>query len=135
LEYAKLMIQKYDTNNKESINFVEFCKFMEELWGSSDKLQEEKCNLAFTKSKDIFIKLFHWLDRDKDEAITPEDMTYGISRIMIRDVNLKEIQDVFAKYDTSKTGKLNQDNFLLAIANGLLDDTFVDSLMTSTFIK
>jgi Ca2+-binding EF-hand superfamily protein len=135
LDYAKMIIQQYDTNNKNSINFLEFCKFMEDLWNSADMLQEQKCNVAFNKSKEIFVRLFHWLDRDQDAMITPEDMIYGISRIMIRDVDMKEIQATFAKYDPKKTGKINLDSFLLAIANGSLDKTFKDELLTNTFIK
>src|SRR5688572_29746368 len=41
LDYAKMIIEKYDTNSKNSINFLEFCKFMEDLWNSADMLQEE----------------------------------------------------------------------------------------------
>jgi hypothetical protein len=108
---------------------------MEDLWNSADMLQEQKCNVAFNKSKDIFIKLFHWLDRDQDNFIIPEDMIYGISRIMIRDVDMKEIQKVFVKYDTKKSGKIDLETFLLAIANGDLDNTFKDELLTQNFIK
>jgi len=108
---------------------------MEDLWSSADIVQEQKCNTAFSKSKEVFARLFHWLDRDMDGFITPEDMIYGISRIMIRDVDMKEIQGVYAKYDPRKTGKINQDNFILAIANGKLTNTFKDPLLTTTFIK
>ena len=135
LDYAKSIIAQYDTNNKNSLNFLEFCRFMEDLWNSSDMLQEQKCNVAFTRSKEIFIRLFHWLDRDQDKNITPEDMIYGISRIMIRDVDMKEVQDVYTNYDTKKTGKLDLDSFLLAIANGALDKTFKDEFLTTTFMK
>lgn len=135
LEYAKMIIQQYDKNNKNSINFLEFCKFMEDLWNSADMLQEQKCNVAFGKSKEIFVRLFHWLDRDHDNMITPEDMIYGISRIMIRDVDIKEIQDVFALYDVKKVGKIDLDTFILAIINGKLDKTFKDEMFTTNFIK
>lgn len=108
---------------------------MEDLWSSADKLQEQKCNVGFEKAKDIFSRLFQWLDRDQDNMITPEDMIYGVSRIMIRDADIKEIQTVFAKYDTTKSGKINQDSFLLAIANKMLDNTFTDDMMTESFIK
>jgi Ca2+-binding EF-hand superfamily protein len=108
---------------------------MEDLWNSVDLVQEQKCYVAFNKSKDIFIRLFHWLDRDQDKMITPEDMIYGMSRIMIRDVSLKEVAKVFSVFDTKKTGKISQDNFLLAIANGLLDDSLKDELLTSTYLQ
>ncbi len=130
-----MIIDQYDTNNKKSINFVEFCKFKEDLWNSSDMLKEQSCNLGFVKSQEVFRKLFEWLDRDKDSFITPEDMIYGISRIMIRDVDVKEIQGVFEEYDKEKTGKLDLQNFLLGITNGKLDLTFGNPLMTNTFIK
>jgi Ca2+-binding EF-hand superfamily protein len=108
---------------------------MEDLWNSADMLQEQKCNVAFNKSKDIFTKLFNWLDRDQDGFIIPEDMIYGISRIMIRDVDMKEVQQVYARYDPQKSGKVNLETFLLAIANGHLDNTFKDEMLTTTFIK
>jgi Ca2+-binding EF-hand superfamily protein len=135
VEYAKTLITKYDTESKGSINFLEFCKLMEEMWGAADQIQESKCGNAFDKSREIFDKLFTWLDRDQDNLITPEDMIYGISRIMIRDVDMKEVQEVFAKYDTKKTGKIDKDTFFLAIANGGLDETFFDETQTNSFIK
>ena len=123
----------HDKSQKNALNFVEFCKLMEELWDSSDFLKEEKCNVAYDKSKDIFVKLFKWLDRDKDGLLEAEDIIYGVSRIMIRDVDLQEIQDLFAKYQ--KDGKINENNFILAVVNGELTKTFKDDLVTSTFIK
>ena len=133
MEYAKVLIPRYDTSAKNSLNFVEFCKLMEELWDSSDYSKEEKCNVAFEKSNDTFIRLFKWLDRDSDTFLEAEDIIYGVSRIMFRDADLKEIQDIFTKY--GKEGKLSQDSFLLAIVNGELTKTFKDELVTSTFIK
>jgi Ca2+-binding EF-hand superfamily protein len=134
-EYAKAIVERYDGNNKNSLNFLEFCKFMEDQWNNADMIQEEKCNIGFLKSKDIFFRLFQWLDRNNDGYISPEDMIYGISRIMIRDVDMKEIQLTFAKYDTAKTGRLSKDNFLMAVINGDLDLTFKDELLTTTFIQ
>jgi Ca2+-binding EF-hand superfamily protein len=90
-EYAKLIIETYDKGNKNAINFVEFCKFMEDLWISADKIQEQKCSIAYRKSLEVFEKLFEWLDRDGDGKIKAEDMIYGISRIMIRDADVKEV--------------------------------------------
>jgi Ca2+-binding EF-hand superfamily protein len=108
----------------------------EGLWKAADSQQEKKCNIAFNKSKDVFEKLFDWLDRDGDGAIGPEDMMYGISRMMIRDADLGEIANVFAKYDTEpKTGKINKEKFLLAVINGLLDKSFSDPNFKETFIK
>ena len=108
---------------------------MEELWNSADMLQEQSCMVGFNRSKEIFERLFHWLDRDQDKFISPEDIIYGVSRIMIRDVDMKEIQNVFTKYDTEKKGKINMEHFLLAIANGDLVKTFKDEFFTATFLK
>lgn len=108
---------------------------MEDLWNSADMLQEQKCNVGFNRSKEIFARLFNWLDRDHDGFIIPEDMIYGISRIMIRDVDIKEVQATFEKYDAQKKGKIDLNSFLLAIANGVLDNTFKDEFLTSTYIK
>lgn len=91
VEYAKLVIQQYDKSNKNSIDFVEFCKFMEDMWTFADLLNQQKCKNGLNKAKNIFYYLFKWLDRDQDGYITPEDMIYGISRIMIRDVDMKEV--------------------------------------------
>ena len=43
------------------------------------------------KSKDAFLKLFHWLDRDNDGWITQQDMLFGISKIMLKDASIKEV--------------------------------------------
>ncbi len=64
---------------------------MEELWIVKDHLSEKKCFFEIEKATRIMSQLFKWLDRDNDKFITPEDMIYGISRILIRDVNIKEV--------------------------------------------
>jgi Ca2+-binding EF-hand superfamily protein len=136
IEFAKLQITRYDKQNKGAINFVEFTRLMEDLWNSSDSVQEQKCNVGFMKAKDVFGKLFDWLDRDKNGLIAPEDMLYGISRIMIRDADLNEIKNVYAAYGSGENRlKLTKDNFLLAVVNGLLDKTFKDAAFKDTFIK
>lgn len=135
LDYAKDVVQEYDSNNKGAMDFIEFCRFMEDLWKSSDKMKEQNCNVGFEKSTKIFTKLFEWLDRDSDGSITPDDIMHGVSRIMIRDVDWPEVQNVFATHDPKKTGKISLEPFLLAIANGQLDNTFKDEKFTNTFIK
>lgn len=134
VKYAEMLIKKYDKDRKNGINFVEFIDLMEDLWNSSDLLQEKKCNVSVKKAKDVFVTLFHWLDRDKDSYITPEDILYGLSRVMLKDVNKDEIIKVFDTYDYRKFGKINQEQFLLAISNGLLDDTLYDDAFTKTFL-
>ena len=91
VEYSKNVIQQYDQNAKNKINFIEFCKFMEDMWTFSDLLNQEKCKNGLNKAKNIFFYLFKWLDRNQDNFITPEDMIYGISRILVRDVDMKEV--------------------------------------------
>jgi Ca2+-binding EF-hand superfamily protein len=136
LEYAKVLISRYDKSNKNGLNFVEFCQLMEELWDSADFTKEQQCNIAFDKSLNVFEKLFKWLDRDGDLFLEPEDMIYGVSRIMFRDVDMNEIQTVFDKYKIAgKDGKLSKDNFFTALINEELTKTFKDELVTSTFIK
>jgi len=65
---------------------------MEDLWNVMDILAQKKCVFGLQKATKILLYLFKWLDRDNDKYITPEDMIYGISRILIRDVNLKEVK-------------------------------------------
>ncbi len=91
MQHAKRVIEKYDLNKKNSINFMEFTKFMEDLWNVRDVLSQKKCVFALQKSTKIMLDLFKWLDRDGDKYISPEDMIYGISRILVRDVNLNEV--------------------------------------------
>lgn len=143
VEYAKYIIQTFDLNNQNSINFVDFSKFMEQMWTFKDTINEKKCLNSMNKAKNTFYYLFKWLDRDEDKFITPEDMIYGISRIMIRDVDMKEvilfnlnqIQKTFSIYDKEKTGKLDFDAFMLAISNGFLENTFKDPLSTDNFMS
>ena len=91
--------------------------------------------MLLIKSTDVLDKLFNCLDRDLDGGISPEDLIYGVSRIMIRDVDIEEIGKVFAKYDPKKTGKINKESFNLAIINGLLDKSLKDPTFKDTFIK
>lgn len=107
---------------------------MEDMWVSTDNLKEQKCEAGVKKALDVFDQLFKWLARGKD-SITKEDVTYGISRIMVRDVDIQEVHNVFDKYADQSTKKLNKDNFILAAANGELDKTFGDKKVTETFIS
>jgi Ca2+-binding EF-hand superfamily protein len=59
-------------------------------------------------------------------------MLGGISRIMIKDVNFDELKNVLATYDTTKQGKINLNSFMLAIANGMLDQSLRDPSITET---
>jgi len=135
LEYSKVLIKKYDRGGKNSVNFVEFCKLMEDLWGASDVLAEKKCNIALSKSREIFERLFRWLDRDQDGFISAYDMIYGISRIMIRDVSVDEVNNILAKYDKKKTGKIDRNSWVLAMVNGMLKNSLKNELNTETLEK
>jgi len=42
-------------------------------------------------SRDVFNKLFLWLDRDNDSFITQQDMLFGISKIMLKDASIIEV--------------------------------------------
>jgi len=134
-EYAQVLIKKYDKGGKNALNFVEFCKLMEELWGAADNAAQGKCNQALAKAQDIFERLFRWLDRDQDGLISPHDMIYGISRIMIRDADIDEINKIFAQYDPKKTGKINRKSYLLAMSNGMLKKSLKNEQNTGTLEK
>jgi Ca2+-binding EF-hand superfamily protein len=127
-----MLIKKYDKGGKNSINFVEFCKLMEDLWEASDVIAEQKCNQAVQRAKDIFDKLFRWLDRDHDGYISAHDIIYGVSRIMIRDANLDEINSIYLKYDKKKTGKINKKTWLVAMASGMLVNSLRNDLNSET---
>lgn len=68
---------------------------MEDLWNVRDILSQKRCVFALQKATKIMLDLFKWLDRDGDKYISPEDMIYGISRILIRDVNLNEVNLIY----------------------------------------
>ena len=135
VEYAKILIKKYDKGGKNSINFVEFCHLMEDLWGAADVIAQQKCNQALAKAKDAFERLFRWLDRDQDGFVTAHDVIYGVSRIMIRDADIDEVNAIFVKYDPKKTGKIDRKSWLLAMSNGLLKRSLKNELNTETFEK
>lgn len=100
---------------------------MEDLWRSTDIIEENKCYAAFDKAKGIFINLFKWLDRDQDNLIGPEDFTYGVSALMIRDVDFEEVLSVF------EGKKINLEQFLLAIGKGELDKSLRDPSVIEGF--
>jgi Ca2+-binding EF-hand superfamily protein len=133
--YCQKVIQKYDASKKNKLNFVEFTKYMEDLWENIDTHNSEMVKHAFMVSKNIFHKLFHWLDRDNDTKIQLSDMIFGISRVMLKDSNVKEVKNVFAIYDPKKTGKISQEDFVLAIINGYLKETLSDQKISDSFIK
>lgn len=71
---------------------------MEDLWNVKDVLSQKRCVFALQKATKTMLDLFKWLDRDEDKYITPEDMIYGISRILIRDINLKEVKIILNEF-------------------------------------
>ena len=122
IDYAKKMIERYDTDKNQGLGFVEFVKFQEDMWEISDKNSERKCATGYDKSIEVWDGLFKWLDRDNDQMLKVEDLIFGISKIMYTDVDKDEVKNVFTTY-AAKDGKLNYENFVLAIANGFLDKT------------
>jgi hypothetical protein len=64
---------------------------MEDLWDIEDRIQERNCRTKINKSLNVVADLFKFLDRDEDKKISPEDMIYGLSRIMVRDVDVAEV--------------------------------------------
>lgn len=134
LEYSKNMINKYDKENKGGMNFVDFCMFCEDLWEVSDSIQEQKCSSGFNKAMEIWDGFFKWLDRDNDGNLLKEDMIYGISKMMFRDVDMDEINKVFMEYGGNEH-KINYENFVLAIANGMLDNSLKDPNFTETLFS
>lgn len=91
IEYSEKVISTFDENKVGKINFLEFCRFMEDLWNVEDKNKTGQCKTKLNKSMNVFADLFKFLDRDEDKKLTPEDMIYGISRIMVRDVDVSEV--------------------------------------------
>ena len=91
VEYSEKVIQTFDKKGEKKINFLEFCRFMEDLWTLGDTIQAKNCKTKINKSLNVFGDLFKFLDRDEDKKLTPEDMIYGVSRIMVRDVDVGEV--------------------------------------------
>ena len=125
-KYCQHIITKYDSELKGSINFVEFVKFMEDMWDNAELIQEREYNKSIIQAKNVFSDLFRWLDRDNDDLVSQEDILYGLSRVLLKDVNRNEVDTVFEMYDVNKNGKINLNDFILSIENGLFDKTFKD---------
>lgn len=124
VDYARQMIAQYDKTNKGCLNFVDFCTLMEDLWSITENLQQKRCTDNYDKSVDTFQRLFDWLDRNNDKFLDEQEMVFGLSRVLYRDASTVEIHNVFNKYAKKDSGKLDYQSFILAIANGDLDDTF-----------
>lgn len=73
------------------------------------------------------------MDRDRDGMITSNDLILGVSVIMNKDVDTKEVLNVFKQYDSFGTGKISLQHFSLAIINGMLDNSMRDPTLTETF--
>lgn len=122
IAYSKKIVKQF-SNGKNLMNFIQFCQFMEELWNDAHKLENEECQQDVQKAKDTFDNLFEWLDRDKDGLISKEDMIYGISRVMLRDVDVLEINAIFNKYDETNKGRINKESFIKSAINGMLENS------------
>ena len=96
---------------------------MEELWNDANKLENEECQQDVQKAKDTFDNLFEWLDRDRDGLVSKEDMIYGISRVMLRDVDVLEIEAIIKKYDETNKGKITKESFIKSAMNGMLENS------------
>lgn len=92
VEYSEKVVNTFDKNGEKKLNFLEFCRFMEDLWNVGDQINTKNCKTKLNKSMNVYADLFKFLDRDADKHITPEDMIYGISRIMVRDVDVAEVK-------------------------------------------
>lgn len=97
-------------------------------------LLNQNCNNSFKRSSNNIDTLFAWLDRDSDTFITSDDFILGVSLLIGKDVNLKEVDKTFSKY-SGGTGKINVQQLKLAMINGYLDETFKDETLTETFGK
>ena len=122
LAYSKKIIHQF-SNGKKLLSFVEFCQFLEELWNDANKLENEECQQDVQKAKDTFDNLFEWLDRDRDGLVSKEDMIYGISRVMLRDVDVLEIEAIIKKYDETNKGKITKESFIKSAMNGMLENS------------
>ena len=49
--------------------------------------------------------------------------------------NITQIRNLFKDYDPKKTGKIDEESFLLAIVNGYLKETFADPLISDTYLN
>ena len=97
MEYSDKVIEHFNKNGEKKINFVEFCRFMEDLWNIDDKIESRNCKTKVNRAMNIFAEVFKYLDRDEDQKISPEDMIYGLSRIMVRDVDVGEVNKISIK--------------------------------------
>lgn len=127
-QYTGELVKKYDKDDKGGLNFPEFCAFVFDLFITQNTVNQEKCNEEVKRASHVIDNVFNFLDRQKKGYITPEDALYGLSRLMGKDVNLKELDNAFNKYG-GQDKKIKPDDFQLAIANGLLNK----SLTTDDF--
>ena len=128
------LIKKFDKEKKNAINFVEFTDFMEYLWEIDENRETSICNNAINKSHKIFENLFDYLDRDNDGYLIKEDIKYGLSRVMMKDVDSDEVDNIYNIYDPNNFGKISKDDLFIAIANGMMDRTFNDDSFKDSFL-
>ena len=111
-------------DDKDKLTFVDFCQLMESLWKNQNVENKERCKTGYTKAIKIIENTFTYLDRDKDGFITKDDILQGISLLLQKDVDEKEVN----KLITAHGEKLPKDVFVLAVANGELDKSLSRAL-------
>lgn len=113
-----------EMENKDKLTFVDFCQLMESLWKNQNVENKEKCKTGYTKAITIIENTFTYLDRDKDGFVTKDDILQGISLLLQKDVDEKEVNQLMTKHGE----KISKDVFVLAVANGELDKSLSQAL-------
>lgn len=131
--YVKEQFKKWDQNQDGTLDFVEFCHYMENIWTYSQYATEKICVSALRRSIAVFEKLFDYLDSDHDDKIDRSNLKYGLSYVMNKDLNADDLEKTFALYDKDNDKFLSKSEFILASMNGILVRSVEDPSITASF--
>jgi Ca2+-binding EF-hand superfamily protein len=97
VDFVKSKFAVWDNSKDGKLDLVEFAHYMEDIWNVAAEAKKSKALEGLAKAKKVFEKLFEFLDDDKDESIDASNMKLGISYIMNKDIDNKDIEAVINK--------------------------------------
>eukprot|EP00744_Colponema_vietnamica_P002025 GILI01003260.1.p1 GENE.GILI01003260.1~~GILI01003260.1.p1 ORF type:complete len:753 (-),score=277.40 GILI01003260.1:196-2454(-) len=113
-----LLLHDHDVDGDDKLSYPEFASMMEEYWRERMAKDGGVCMECFGNSRDQFMALFEWLDRDQDGLIDLDDIAFGFTKLTHHEVTTTMAARALTLCDRDKDGKLDRDEFFLGVIQG-----------------